>query len=195
MLQSSDYNGGGGQEWVLGFKDGADRWTSKYGFKADVFCLIGNTLCSFLNGNIYSHGDAGNYNTFFGEIFPTVVSVIANTEPTIPKTFNYIHVDANKAPDYTHMRTARPWSGGVAYQSTHMSATRYNTEEGMFRGRLWFDRLSPNAKGTTYDEKMHSGDRMRAKIGLVFMEYNSTEAVSIKSAGVQEELSTGHISG
>jgi len=195
-LQPNYHRFDDGQEKVMAFTDNGDRWRTAYRYEPEYFSSIGKTLYSAKDGRLYEHGEAGiGYNTFYDETFPTIIALKTTENPNVPKTFGALHIYGSQAPDYVHIRTSRPWSGGIFHQSSYMPKNRFKAEEGLFYGVFYFDRMSPNSPGATYEAKMFHGDRMRGKTGNVFIEYDEYQnSIELSTVGIKYDLSSGHIS-
>lgn len=183
-----------GQSKVLAFKEGVNEWQGGYMCEPEYFGVIGNTLYAAKNGRIYAHGGHAEYNTFFGEKFPSMVAIVSNENPISPRIFNGITVDASQRPDYVHLRTEVAWDEGRYHQSTDLVKGDYEIDEGRFYASFYYDRLSPNAMGDTPEARMKNGDVMRAQTGKVLIEFDEFEKpIEIKTVGIHYTGSTGHI--
>jgi len=192
QLQPNYHEADFGQEMVMAYKPDVNRWTTKMWFEPENMVNIGKDLFSFRDGNLYIHGSEA-YNTFYGEAFPTVLAFVANEDSAKPRVYNAIRVSATDKPDYVHVRTEVPWSGGVYAQSTDLYRDEFVAQEGIFKKSLWFDRLSPNVPGAPED-KMRKGDKIRAQTAMILVEYDVYDKpVDITTVGISYMPSVGHV--
>jgi hypothetical protein len=143
------YDGVGGT-WC--YHPAIDRFTSKYSFRPEWICMVGNRLATFKNGKPFIHN--GTYNTFYGQAYNTVIAGIHGDAEQVINLYNSVGVEG-ETPDRMHFRTESPYT-----QSSDLVSGDFSVREGISYSDILRDRLSPNTTGS-YDEKVYKGDRVR----------------------------------
>ena len=88
--------------WV--YSDSDDGFLGKINFNPDDMLRINNDFISFKNGNVYKHNKdknvlLDNYNTFYGQQFPSKFSFVVNDEPSMQKIYKAISMESSDAWD------------------------------------------------------------------------------------------------
>jgi len=143
------YDGVGGT-WC--YHPAIDRFVSKYSFRPEWMCVVGNRLASFKNGKPFIHN--GTYNTFYGQAYNSSLAGIHHDQERVINVFNSVGVEGD-TPDRMHFRTEVP-----NVQSSDLVSGDFSVREGVSYSDILRDRLSPNTTGS-FDEKVYKGDRVR----------------------------------
>lgn len=155
-----------GGTWA--YQPGIEKWVSKYSFRPEWMCLVGNRLVSFKNGYPYTH-NSETYNEFYGQSYDSVLALVHNDAGNTTKVYESISIEGD-TPDIMHVRTEVPniqssdIRGSSLVQQTKM-AGEFRVNEGVSYAPILRDRLSPNASGS-YDQKLYIGDDVRGEVGL-----------------------------
>ena len=155
-----------GGTWA--YQPGIEKWVSRYSFRPEWMCLVGNRLVTFKNGYPYTH-NSDTYNQFYGQSYDSVLALVHNDAGNLVKAYESISVEGD-TPDIVHVRTEVPYvqssdiRGGVLNQQTK-KAGEFRVNEGVNYAPILRDRLSPNATGS-FDQKLYTGDVMRGEVGL-----------------------------
>lgn len=162
------YDGTGGT-WL--YQPAENGWMTRASFLPEAMSMVGNRLIAFKNGMPWVHD--GQTNSFFGQVFDSVVAIAHSEDSNTIKSYRAVTVEGDK-PDRLHVRTEVP-----DVQSSDLIASDYSTKEGVHYSQLYRDRLSPNATGT-YDQRLYTGDPIRgeiAKMMIVFREPSSKKEI------------------
>ncbi len=159
---------GFGATWV--FKFLRNQWYGKRTFEAEGFCRSGNDLFGFKEGAMWKFNDPSplNQNTFFGHYEDSYICFIENSAPSVIKSFENVSVEANMRPVWAHFLTEYPY-----IQATDLVEDDFESKEGKWYSTIMRDRLSPNISGL-FDEKVITGDKLRAVSMKVILEFNVT---------------------
>jgi hypothetical protein len=182
-----------GGTWV--YQPSLDKWTSKYSFRPEWMCLVGNRLVTFKNGYPYVH-DSSSYNTFYDQSFDSAIGFVHNEGGNSIKLYNDISIEGD-TPDIAHVRTEVPHvqssdiRGGTLNEQTTL-AGEFSVREGVNYAPILRDRLSPNSSGT-YDQKLYKGDPVRGEIGKFQVLFSKpTNLKSWKFVNIVFTPSRGH---
>lgn len=128
------------ETWVYSDKD--NGWLGKINFNPDDMIRVNNEFISFQNGNVYKgnqekNGLLDNYNTFFGEQYPSKFSYVVNEEPSIRKNHKAISSESTDAWDI---------EAETELNKGYINKTDFSKEEGVFYG---FIRSKNDVKDTS----------------------------------------------
>lgn len=78
----------GGTSFTVSYNPIKKTWVSYHDYVPDfMFNTLNNKTYSFKSNSLYQHG-TGNYNTFYGGvIYPSIIDIVHNPEPTLDKVF------------------------------------------------------------------------------------------------------------
>ena len=173
------------QGGVWAYQPDIDKWVTKYSFRPEWLCLVGNRLVSFKAGYPYIH-DSTVYNTFYGQAYDSAIGFIHNEAGNVTKKYNSLSIEGD-TPSIVHARTEVPY-----VQSSDLRSTEFTIKEGVNYSPIYRDRLSPNVTGT-YDQKLYKGDIVRgetAKFQVVFS--TPTTPKVLKFVNIDFDPSSGH---
>lgn len=174
------YNGQGG---LWAFQSDLNKWVSQYSFRPEWMCMVGNRLVTYRGGKPFIH--TGAFNTFYGQVFDSVVALAHSEAGNTIKTYQSIAIEGD-TPDRVHIRTEVPY-----VQSSDLTGAEFTVKEGVKYSEILRDRLSPNATGG-FNEKVMTGDVVRgetAKAMAVMTGANTKK--EIKFIDIQFLPSTG----
>ena len=76
------------------FDERVKGWTSFHSFSPDFMIGMNNQFFTFKNGDLYiHHEDEENHNTFYGEKYPSKVSVMFNDNPSDIKVVKSLTIE------------------------------------------------------------------------------------------------------
>lgn len=85
---------------TLSFDERVTGWTSFYSFTPDWMVGLNNRFFSIKEGQLFIHNEEEQLrNTFYGNHYPSVVTLIFNDAPSEDKLFNALTLDGNQAWD------------------------------------------------------------------------------------------------
>lgn len=175
------YDGQGG---TWSFQPGIDKWTSQYSFRPEWMCMVGNRLVTFNGGTPYIH--AGVQNTFYGNVYDSVVAISHSEANNIVKTYRAAAV-AGTNPDRMHFRTEDP-----NVQSSDLVGSEFVIKEGLNYSAVYRDRLSPNVTGN-FNQKLNTGDPVRGEVLKSMVVYESANTPKeVRHIGIEFSVSRGH---
>lgn len=156
----------------LTFNMQENQWVSDYQFLGEQYEYFENRMFGFKNGALYEFNqDSSTWNTWFGTTYPVRVCWVVNQPMSGLKDMAEVTLEGSQAPDYTVVYTTLPNT-----QITDLTSSDYVNQEGIFYGKLFRDRLSPNATGTA-DEKMMTGDVILSQIPQIMAEFQCYSSI------------------
>jgi len=164
---------------TIAFNEGAEeggktRWTQFFPFIPECYGKIGNTFLSFKNGELWVH-DSPIKNNFYGVQYDSVITVVANDNPSEVKSWQAISEESTDvwememtiAPDVT-----RPLG-----QMTILGKNMFIKKEGILYGAILRDMNTPNFPSA--DEARINGDKMRSAVATVKLTNSNTNLVEM----------------
>jgi hypothetical protein len=85
------YNGNQFVTWF--FADESNGWVTSQTFNPEDMVRLNGEFYSFYQGEVYRHNDTSNYNTFYGEEYPSSLSFNMNIEPGTRKVFRTLSTE------------------------------------------------------------------------------------------------------
>lgn len=126
--------------YTIVFDESQNQFESFLSLHPEMMCMLGTTLMSFNNGNIYTH-DANTYNNFFGVDYESNISPVFNPAPDIKKGWNSIAQVSNVVWDcpliYTNVK-----SYGTQRQESSIPEAAFKVLEGMPSSSIYRDKNS-----------------------------------------------------
>ena len=77
------------------FDESVLGWPSFFDYRPSYIASLKNHLYSFHNGNIYLHNVANKYGTYYGIAYPSTVTLVLNSNPSIVKNFKTINYEGS----------------------------------------------------------------------------------------------------
>jgi len=71
-------------------------WTSFYKYRPSYITSIKSDFYSFFYGNIYYHNALNTYGNYYGLIYPSTVTLILNSNPSVVKNFKTINYEGSQ---------------------------------------------------------------------------------------------------
>ena len=97
------------------FDESVLGWTSFFDYRPSYITGIKNNLYTFLRGNIYLHNVANKYGTYYGIAYPSTVTLVLNSNPSIIKNFKTINYEGS---DGWALNSMTASSGDVTFPIT-----------------------------------------------------------------------------
>lgn len=151
---------------TLVFKINADKWATPHTYVSEGFSRLNNELFCFYLGKLYRNNATDTYNNFFGTTYTSRIAMAGNESVSDVKVYKALAVEATIEPVWAHFRTEWPYT-----QSTELIAGEWKAKEGVYYGKFYKDRLSPNTAGTV-SQKMVSGDDLKGQYLLSMLEFS-----------------------
>lgn len=149
-----------------------NKWISDYQFMGEQYDYFDNRFFGFKNGAPYEFNtNTSTWNTWFGTQYPVRVCWVVNKPLSGLKDMSEIVMETSVAPDFTVVYTTLPNT-----QITDLTSSDYVNQEGILYGRLFRDRLSPNATGTP-DQKLMTGDIVISQIPQIMAEFQQYSSI------------------
>lgn len=78
--------------WTMSYSLKTQSWVSWHSYLPDFYIFDADRFYSWKNGNdyIWKHNVEGNYQTFYGVLYPHIVETVAVNNPLITKVWDYI---------------------------------------------------------------------------------------------------------
>ena len=97
------------------FDESVLGWTSFFDYRPSYVTSVKNNLYTFLRGNIYLHNVANKYGTYYGIAYPSTVTLVLNSNPSIIKNFKTINYEGSSGWALNSMTAS---SGDVTFPIT-----------------------------------------------------------------------------
>ena len=97
------------------FDESVLGWTSFFDYRPSYVASVKNNLYTFLRGNIYLHNVANKYGTYYGIAYPSTVTLVLNSNPSIIKNFKTINYEGS---DGWALNSMTASSGDVTFPIT-----------------------------------------------------------------------------
>lgn len=135
---------------TITFDEKVKGWTSFHSYNPDFMVGMNNGFYSFKDGNLYVH-DSANVprNTFYGEQFPSKISVMVNDSPQEIKELQAMSLEGNSS--WNALITAFKSNVDDATIST-ISEVEFVKKEG-----IWFAYARRNEDTNSFDSKSTYG--------------------------------------
>lgn len=78
--------------WTLSFSLKTNSWISYHSYLPNNYFSVHNKLYSSVDNKIYKHNKIGEYQKFYGNIYPYIVEYVSNENPLITKIFDHIKI-------------------------------------------------------------------------------------------------------
>ena len=174
---------------TIAYDEKTKSWIGFYSFIPELYTGI-NQMYTFKNGNLWEHGiDYPEVNrcSFYGFDYPMIVKIVANTNPTLIKTFDAISLMSNKTFD-------------IEIESPPNENYRHGfyslIKKAMFKPKegIWFSAFNRNMKTTSDTIKrseLFSGDVLRGEYIDITMTNEDKFGVDLKQVNVKCSISSG----
>ena len=107
---------------TIAYSDKYGFWTSRYSFVPTCYASVDNHFFSCKEGEnsgVYKHDVEGeDYNTFYGETFPSDIVVVSNENPSTVKFFKSISLEANRSNFTAQVSTNEEYDGVEAQEGS-----------------------------------------------------------------------------
>lgn len=148
----------------------------------DYYGNLGNTMLSFMDGQLYVEGANPLYNNFFGDQYAMELDVIDNADFEKMKIYQALALSTNSnvgdfwdAPEVRTPESAKLPLGGL----TVIRPGRFREKEGALYADVPRNMLTP-MRGTD-NFKMLNGDMMRGEVCVYKLRNTSTDSVQLYS--------------
>lgn len=159
-------------------------WSSRLTFVPEWMDSSAVSVVSWKNGQLYVH-DGELSNSFYGTVYPSTVSFPIGSPEAFIKVAQSIAVEADRAPDWVHLRNENPF-----LQSTDLENTEFVSKEGVHYASFLRDRWTPGLGG--YDQAMLLGEPVRGQFIACAVRYNGGSPFYVTGITVAFDKSTGH---
>jgi hypothetical protein len=166
-------------------KQGEERFLGEFDFFPDFYCKINNKLYSFLDGQPHVHGE-GEYNTFYGEKFPSMITIPHNEFFSSPKSYKGMSIESSEAWETILSTTNLPndftlldsleYPVLLGGQQSSLVSTNFFQREGNYYADFFRDELK--------DGNKFVGDFMYGKIAYVNLYNENDNFCSISNINV-----------
>lgn len=154
--------------YQLQIGDGIPKWKGAYTFYAENFIAIQNNYYSFKQGHIWEHNQTNTTNNFYGVQYPSKIMFVANQEPTHPKVYNNLVVQANLVPTFVYFYNNEP-----IQQASDLVDFSFRNYEGNWAATILRNKLVPTA--TSFDTTgLLTGEKMRNVAMFAMVQFSPT---------------------
>lgn len=165
----------------------SNRWLGTVNWVSEGFLSAENKLFSFKNGLLYIHNQTTSYNQVYGTQYKPRVMFVSNQEPTTPKVYDAIEVQANMKPTLTYFYNDYPYE-----QISDLVDNDYRSLEGKFYSPILRNKIVPTSTGYTTDGLL-TAEKMRSRALFVMVEFtDGEEPLELEFVEIKFSLSRGH---
>lgn len=129
---------------TLSFSEEDNSFESFLSYKPEMMVTVGTTLCTFKNGQMWTH-DSDSYNTFYGTSYESNIKLVFNDAPQARKQPMSLTVNSNSKWDCPEIITSVK-SYGSTPQTSSLVAAEINQLEGAYVSSFRRDANSRGAK-------------------------------------------------
>jgi len=173
-----------------------NHWQGSYEFNPEGFVTLQNNVYAFKDGNIYLCNQTSSTVNLFGSQKKARIMFLSNQQPTRPKVYRDIAIEANMKPSLTYFRT-EPTLQGLVYgdlweQASDLVDFDYRVLEGQLYSSIYRNKLVPTQSGMTTDGLL-TGENIRALALKVMLEFSpTTTPLQLKFVQLGFQTSRGH---
>lgn len=153
------------------FSETLNRWTSFFSFIGENYQKITTKLISFLNGNLYLHGDNNLCNNFYGTQYTSKLTHICNISPSKEKIL--MNVTTESKDIWTAIQITNPEG-----QQSNLVASDYKRITNAWCADVLRDINTPNIDPPKIP--ILHGDVMRSSVFSILMECTATSLTTMK---------------
>ena len=138
------------EEYTVTFDEKVKGWTSFHSFFPDIMVGMNNSFYSFKDGNLYlHHEDTSSINTYYGEQYPSKISVMMNDSPSEIKELQAVSLEGSE----TWETVIRAYVANVDdFIESSIKRGEYVQKEG-----IWFAHARRNESTEHFDSKSTYG--------------------------------------
>lgn len=145
-----------------------NHWQGAYRFTPEYFISLNNRLYSFIYGHLYEHNQTTSFNNFYGVQYKSKIMFVANSNPSMVKSYNNISIEGNIVPSLTYLYTELPYQ-----QASDLMDFDYTALEGNMYATFYRNKLVPTAIGYNTNGLLTS-EKLRTAALKVLIEWNVT---------------------
>ena len=131
---------------------------------------------------MYQHNDYDHPCKFYGTQYKPKIMFVSNQNPSQPKSYNAIAVEANIVPHYVLFYNEYPY-----IQESDLVDYDFRDIEGVWNATIYRNILQPTATGFSATSRM-TGEKMRAVAMWVMIDFSVTTFTGIKSPAIVKAL-------
>lgn len=168
---------------------GNPHWQGAYRFTPEGFATLDDRTFAFKNGINYELNNTAAYCNFFGVQEKPRIMFVSNQNPSVPKSYNNISVEANIQPSFVYFYSAYPYQQASDLVDFDPN---WNNLEGVYYATMYRNKLQPTATGFNTDGLL-TGEKMRTTALKIMLEFSiTTTNVQLKFVNIGYALSLGH---
>lgn len=162
---------------TLSFNEELNQFESFLSYHPEMMCSIGTLLVSFKNGQLYTHDDTDNYNTFYGVKYDSTITGIFNQMVMQKKTYLSLTELSSEIWDCPEIQTSMNSYGTVKQQSSLVQSD-FEQKEGEYHASFLRD---SNSIGGIIEGEPLKGNYISVK----FRSNNPTNLVSLDEVNLK----------
>jgi hypothetical protein len=165
------------------------HWQGAFTMTPEGFVTLNNQLFSFKNGLTYLHNQTnGVPNTFYGTTYLSKIMFLSNANPSIPKVYNNIQVQANMKPFFVYLYNLLP-----EQQASDLVDFDFRPYEGILKSPIYRNKLIPTFDGYTIDGLL-TGQKMRNVAMFIMIQFNPVNTpLELKFIDIDYDISRGNL--
>ena len=168
-----------GDTGTIVFSIEQNRWRGSDTYQSDKLTNTGNELYSLKKGKLYEHNyHEGQGNTFYGEQYPSEISISVTGDNSKIKTWQTISIEGNKAPNQTNIKDS-------GENTSLLEAKHYQNREGIYYAAML--RAGDAAQ-------LYNGKRLMGSYIFIInsFEIGNTGKIKLKAINIGFRESAGH---
>lgn len=172
---------------TFAFHEKEKKWSSYYSFAPDIMMRFVNDFFSFKNGSAWRHNVNDNYNTFYGESYPSRITFYINVNPQEVKNFFTIRQRSTSAwgsPNDGDIKVL-PYQGKPNGQTSRLKKGNYRNLMGDFYADFLRDLSDPRFISPT--DALFKGAVLAGTVMEVTIENNDVTLVRLVEVDVKTD--------
>lgn len=150
-----------------------NRWFTFYSFIPEMYGRVGQSVISFVDGQLWLHDVPGIPNNFYGVQYPSRITMAVNDEFTQVKNFRSIAVKATTKWYVPRENAVIPPNEQYPQgMKSEVPPQLFKEEEGKYYAEFLQDALTPNAK--TYYEALINGRDLLGNVLEITLQHDDT---------------------
>lgn len=166
----------------------SNTWRGSYSFNPEGFATLQNQLYGFKDGQLWLHNQYDLQCNFYGTQYKAKIMPVLNENPSVPKVYNAMAVEANMAPNYAYMYNDYPYQ-----QISDLVDYQFRDLEGVWNATILRNIIQPTATGHVTTGRL-TGEKMRNVAMYLMLEFvvSGSNSAEVKFLDIQFTPSLGN---
>ena len=171
---------------TIAFSENISRWTTKYSYIPEFMGRAGQSIISWLNGDLWLHNESPIYNNFYGVQYYSEIEVVGNNLPKKVKIWKAVSIEGNKPWECPTITTPE----NDLYPNGMLSRLKLNKfvgKEGIWYSELLRDMNTPGISNQV--QALINGRELRGHVINVLFRYVGTDLIVMYSFNILDNYS------